>query len=161
MCQALCWKIYLDVLSLSSVTLRTLLTANKKLRGCYSPFTPCAHCCRLCWIMSEWMIMTFSKSQELGCKTLHLWITYCVQVFVLSGYVMSNSVTPWTVAHQAPSSMGFPRQESWAVLPFHPPGDFSNPRIEPVIFCIGRWILYHTASWETGSLILWLLIKCL
>ena len=107
------------------------------------------------------MIMTFSKSQELGCTTLHLWITYCVQVFVLSGYVMSNSVTPWTMAHQAPSSMGFPRQESWAVLPFLPPGDFSNPRIEPVFFCIGRWILYHTASWETGSLILWLLIKCL
>ena len=44
---------------------------------------------------------------------------------------MSNSfVTPWTVAHQGPLSMGFPRQESWSGLPF-PPGDFPDPGIEP------------------------------
>ena len=39
--------------------------------------------------------------------------------------------TPCTVAHQAPLSMGFPRQEYWNGLPFPPPGDFSNPGIEP------------------------------
>ena len=32
--------------------------------------------------------------------------------------VMSDSVTPWTVAHQAPLSMGFPRQEYWSGLSF-------------------------------------------
>ena len=31
--------------------------------------------------------------------------------------------TPWTVAHQAPPSMGFSRQEYWSGLPFHSPGD--------------------------------------
>ena len=31
--------------------------------------------------------------------------------------------TPWTVAHQAPLSVGFPRQEYWSGLPFPPPGD--------------------------------------
>ena len=36
---------------------------------------------------------------------------------------MSNSVTPWTVALQAPLSMGFSRQEYWSGLPFPPPGD--------------------------------------
>ena len=46
---------------------------------------------------------------------------------------MSNSfVTPWTVAHQAPLSIGFPRQEYWSGLPFPSPGDLPNPKIEPV-----------------------------
>ena len=40
--------------------------------------------------------------------------------------------TTQTVAHQAPLSMGFSRQEYWSGLPFPPPGDFSGPRIEPV-----------------------------
>ena len=38
--------------------------------------------------------------------------------------------TPWTVARQAPLSMGFPRQEYWNELPFPPPGDLPNPGIE-------------------------------
>ena len=42
-------------------------------------------------------------------------------------------VTPWTVAHQAPLSMGFPRQEYWSALPFPPPpGDLPHPGIQPV-----------------------------
>ena len=40
-------------------------------------------------------------------------------------------VTLWTVAHQAPSSMGFSRQEYWNGLPFPSPGDLPNPGIEP------------------------------
>ena len=40
-------------------------------------------------------------------------------------------VTPWTVAGQAPLSMGFPRQEYWSRLPFPSPGDPPNPGIEP------------------------------
>ena len=39
-------------------------------------------------------------------------------------------VTLWTVACQAPLSMGFPRQEYWSGLPFPPPGDLPNPGIE-------------------------------
>ena len=38
--------------------------------------------------------------------------------------------TPWTVAHQAPLSMGFSRQEYWSGLPFPPPGDLPNPGIQ-------------------------------
>ena len=38
---------------------------------------------------------------------------------------------PWTVALQAPPSMGFFRQEYWSELPFPSPGDLPNPRIEP------------------------------
>ena len=39
--------------------------------------------------------------------------------------------TLWTVAHQTPLSMGFFRQEYWSGLPFPPPGDLPDPRIEP------------------------------
>ena len=39
--------------------------------------------------------------------------------------------TQWTVAPQAPLSMGFSRQEYWSGLPFPPPGDRPNPGIEP------------------------------
>ena len=39
--------------------------------------------------------------------------------------------TPWTVAYQAPPSVGFSRQEYWSGLPFPPPGDLPNPGIEP------------------------------
>ena len=45
----------------------------------------------------------------------------CVRLFV----------TPWTVAHQAPQSMGISRQEYWSGLPFPSPGDLPNRGIEP------------------------------
>ena len=41
--------------------------------------------------------------------------------------------TPWTVACQAPLSMGFPKQESWSGLPFPSPGDLPDPGSEPPI----------------------------
>ena len=39
--------------------------------------------------------------------------------------------TPWTIAYQAPLSMGFSRQECWSGLPFLSPGDLPDPGIEP------------------------------
>ena len=39
-------------------------------------------------------------------------------------------LTPWTVAYQAPSSMGFSRQEYWSGLPFPSPGDLPDPGIK-------------------------------
>ena len=39
--------------------------------------------------------------------------------------------TPWTVAFQAPLSMGFFRQQYWSGLPFPSPGDLPNPGIKP------------------------------
>ena len=44
---------------------------------------------------------------------------------------MSHSAAPWTVAHQAPLSMGFSRQGYWSGLKFPSPGDLPNPGIEP------------------------------
>ena len=47
---------------------------------------------------------------------------------VLSGV---SFVTPWTVVHQAPPSMGFSKQERWSGLPFPSPGDLPDPGVEP------------------------------
>ena len=47
--------------------------------------------------------------------------------------------TPWTVACQAPLSMGFPRQECWRELPFLPPGDLLDPGIKPVSPAAPAW----------------------
>ena len=45
--------------------------------------------------------------------------------------VMSHSGTPWTVAYQAPLSMGFSRHEYWSGLSCPPPGDLPDPGIKP------------------------------
>ena len=55
----------------------------------------------------------------------------CVCVCVFSCSVMSDTVPLWTVAHQAPPSMGFFRQEHWSGLPFLPLGDLPDPGMEP------------------------------
>ena len=40
-------------------------------------------------------------------------------------------VTPWTIAHQIPLSVGFTRQEYWSGLPLPPPADLPSPGLEP------------------------------
>ena len=54
----------------------------------------------------------------------------CVHAQLLS--CVPLVATPWTVAHQAPLSMGFSRQEYRSGLPFLSPGDFPDPGVEPV-----------------------------
>ena len=54
---------------------------------------------------------------------------------IVSTYMLSHVrlfTTPWTVAHQDPLSMGFPRQEYWSGLPFPCPGNLPNPETQPV-----------------------------
>ena len=53
--------------------------------------------------------------------SLLLWFSHCVWLFWI----------PWIVAHQAPLSMEFSRQEYCSGLPVLPPGDLSNPGVEP------------------------------
>ena len=59
-------------------------------------------------------------------------VMYMNTFLLFSCYVVSNSfVTPWTIAHQAPLSMEFSRQEYWSGLPFPAVGDLPDPGIEP------------------------------
>ena len=52
-------------------------------------------------------------------------------VCILSLSVISNYCNPWTVACQAPLSMGFSRQEHWSGLPLPTSGDLPNSGVEP------------------------------
>ena len=47
--------------------------------------------------------------------------------------------TPWTVAHQAPLSVGFSRQEYWSGLPYPPPEDLPNQGPNPCLLRLLRW----------------------
>ena len=51
-------------------------------------------------------------------------------MLLFSGSVVSDSVTLWTAAHQAPLSMGFSRQVYWSGVPCPPPGDLPSLGIE-------------------------------
>ena len=58
-------------------------------------------------------------------------VRHRVTVKVKSLSLVRLFATPWTVANQAPPSMGFSRQECWSGLPFLSPGDLPNPGIKP------------------------------
>ena len=45
--------------------------------------------------------------------------------------VVDNSATLWTIARQAPQSMGFSRQENWNGFPYPSLGDFPDPGMKP------------------------------
>ena len=51
---------------------------------------------------------------------------------MLSHFSVQLFATLWTVAHQAPLSMGIPRQEYWSELPFPSPGALTDPGIKLV-----------------------------
>ena len=57
------------------------------------------------------------------------WGTSVICVYMFSH--IQFFATPWIVVHQAPLSMGFPRQEYWSRLPFPSPGDLPNPGTGP------------------------------
>ena len=59
--------------------------------------------------------------------------------------------TPWTVAHQAPLSMGFSRQEHCSGLPCPPPGDLPDPGIKPKSLtspALAGGFFTTSANWE-------------
>ena len=69
------------------------------------------------------------------CVCVCVWLS-CVQLFQ----------TPWTVACQAPLSMGFLRQEYWSGLPFPFLGDLSDPGIDPEFPALAGNCLSHPGS---------------
>ena len=60
--------------------------------------------------------------------------------------VVSDSVAPWTVAHQAPQPMGFSRQEYWGGLPFPSAGVLAHPEIKP-------GFVTNSAAWEAHLIV--------
>ena len=63
-------------------------------------------------------------------------------------------VTMWTIAHQAPLSLGFPWQEYWSGMPCPPPGDLPDPWIEPVSLkspALAGRLFTTSTTWEAHS----------
>ena len=92
----------------------------------------------------EWVAIPFSRGSSwrrdwtrvshVAGRFFNVWATREAHTRVVELKSLSRVqlfVTPWTVAHQAPLSRGFSRQEYWSGLPFPSPGDLPNPRIEP------------------------------
>ena len=87
---------------------------------------------------TQWnTIQSWKELNNIICRNTGGPRDYCtkwsqMQVCMLSRFSpVQLFATPWTVAHQAPLSMGFSRQEYWSELPFPPPRDLPNPGIEP------------------------------
>ena len=59
--------------------------------------------------------------------------------------------TPWTVACQAPLSMGFSRQEYWSGLPCPRPGDLPDPGIESASPSLAGGFFTSSTTWEAQS----------
>ena len=68
------------------------------------------------WTELNWMVRTLNPNEAKGCMLSYC----CVWLFV----------TRWTVAHKAPLSMEFSRQEYWSGLPFSPPRGLPDPGIK-------------------------------
>ena len=77
---------------------------------------------------------------------------YKLCVYVLSRSVMSDSLRPpWTVAHQAPMSMGFSRQEHWSGKPLPSPGE--QEKLNPGLLTAGGFFTIR-ATWEAQRVVL-------
>ena len=97
------------------------------------PFTQCTH-------PTPWQFLLL---------TLHVCMLSLISHVQLS-------VTPWTVAHQAPLSMGFSRQEHWSGLMFSPPEDLPDPGIKPASLmspALAGGFFTSSATWEVISLL--------
>ena len=57
-------------------------------------------------------------------------------------------MTPWTVAHRGPLSMGFSREEYWSGLPFPSPENLPDPEIQPVSPALAGRFFTTSATWE-------------
>ena len=83
------------------------------------------------WKLANIVNQCFSLTMQVV-KHLPAYLYVCLHACMLSHFgCVHLFVTPWTVAHQAPLSMGFSRQEYWSGLPCPPPGDLLDPGIEP------------------------------
>ena len=93
----------------------------------------------LTWYFSSWKVYLFINSYikkklfnwgVILYKPMHKCLSIAQWLWCMLSHVRLF-VTPWTVAHQAPLSLGFSRQEHWRGLLFPPPGALPNSRIEP------------------------------
>ena len=96
------------------------------------------------------------ESQPLDFQGISWDNIFLISIFM---FMLSLSRVQLFVTHQAPLTMEFSREEHWSGLPFHPPGDFPDPGIEPMYPALAGWFfttkppgklyLHHTISIKT------------
>ena len=93
----------------------------------------------LTWVELFWELQPVEEWLVVGTRSTFMLQNHISNRFLLNccgggGVLFAKScptlATPWTVAHQAPLSMGFSRQEYWSGLPFPSPGDLPHPGIK-------------------------------
>ena len=108
----------------------------------------------LCSVISFWPWWTLFSISELGFLAKYS-LSFCLSRHVLS--CLSHVrlfATPETVAHQAPLSMGFSRQEYCSGLPCPPPRDLPDPGIEPASLmspALADGFFTTSATWESSA----------
>ena len=112
---------------------------------------PDFHFCFLDTLLSLPTSLPIRKCYNKICKASSLkHITFCLLCAVLSYFRLF--ATLWTIACEAPLSMGFSRQEDWSELPCLSPGDLPDPGIKPVSLAspvlAGDSIPLHHLGWE-------------
>ena len=111
--------------------------------------------CRQLW-SEAYLMLLFKLSQTLGITLRHFYTHIRNKRWLLLSFMVCVCVSaqpyltlcdPVGCSHQAPLSMGFPRQEYWSGLPLPSPGALPNPGIKPTCLCLlhCRQILYHWA----------------
>ena len=78
-----------------------------------------------------WCIVDLQCCVSFSCTAKRISYTCTYWLVVQSLSPVRCFATPWTVAYQAPPSMGSSRQEYWSGLPFPSPGDLLHPEIKP------------------------------
>ena len=89
------------------------------------------------------VVIVSTVQQNIYTFIYSLYIHVCLVCSILRCSTVSDSATPWTVACQAPLSMGFSGQEFWSGLPCPPsgglPGDLPDPGIEFASLVLLHW----------------------
>ena len=81
----------------------------------------------------QFSLQSQRRSIPKNVQTTIKFCSFCTPIMCLCACsVVSDSVTPWTVEHQGPLSMGFSRQEYWNGLSFPTAGDLLDPGFEPM-----------------------------
>ena len=97
-----------------------------------------------------WIFRGYNTHEVFRAETI---LCYIVMGYVhsVASFVSDSFVTTWTIAHQAPLSMGFSRQEYWSGRTCPPPGD--HPTHNSCVSCIAGGFLTAEPEWCTCVII--------
>ena len=115
MCNSVIWDIFIEVCYCHHNQFRMFSPSPKETPY---PLAVIPHCLPISWF--------WTTTNALSVACMHVWMH---SHFGRDRIFM----TLWTVAHQAPLSMGFSRQEYWSGLPCPPPGDLADPGLNPCL----------------------------